>query len=139
LRRTEKGQVTVLVLGLGLLAFAIAGLAVDGTRAFLFQRTLQSAADSASLAAATEVDRDIYYRSGGRVRKIDQHAARSAATRWILLRGIGARAAITVNDDRVVVVMRDRIPTMFLGLVGIGSIPVAVESVAEPRSRVPGG
>lgn len=129
---------TVLVLGLGLLTFAISGLAVDGTRAFLFRRTLQSSADGASTAGANELDQEVYYRSGGRIRRIDPEAARAAALRWISMRGIGASADVAVEDDRVVVVMRDRVPTMFLGLVGLDWVPVAVESVAEPRAG-PGG
>lgn len=137
-RTLELGQVTVLVLGMGLVTFAVSGLAVDGTRAFLFRRTMQSAADSAALAGAAELDRAAYYRSGGRVAKIDESAARGAALRWLAMRGLGSRAAISVELDRVVVVMRDRVPTMFLALVGIGSVPVAVDAAAEPRSGGPG-
>jgi len=130
----ERGQVTVLVLGLGMLAFAVSGLAVDGTRAFLFRRTLQSAADAAAIAGTSELDRSLYYGSGGRVRSLDAESARSATYRWIALRGIGSRAQVTVSSQQVRVVMRDEVPTMFLGLVGVGSIPVGVEAVAEPRA-----
>ncbi|MGH2756825.1 MAG: pilus assembly protein TadG-related protein [Actinomycetota bacterium] len=137
--RNELGQVTVLVLGMGLLTFAVSGLAVDGTRAFLFRRTLQSSADAAALAGAAELDRDAYYRSGGRVRKIDEGAARAAALRWIELRGIGSRAAVSIEGDTVVVVLRDRVPTMFLALVGIGWVPVAADAAAQPRAGGPGG
>jgi hypothetical protein len=137
-RKNQLGQVTVLVLGMALVTFAASGLAVDGTRAFLFRRTLQSSADAAALAGAGEIDRDIYYRSGGRVRTIDQGAARTAALEWIELRGIGARAAVSIESDRVVVVLRDEVPTMFLALIGIGSVPVAAEAVAEPRAGGPG-
>jgi hypothetical protein len=124
---------------MALVTFAVSGLAVDGTRAFLFRRTLQSSADAAALAGAAEIDRDVYYRSGGRVRTIDNRAAHVAALRWIELRGIGARAAVSVEDDRVVVVLRDEVPTMFLALVGIGSVPVAADAAAEPRTGGPGG
>ena len=43
---SERGQVTVMALGLALMSLVMAGLAVDGTKAFLLRRTLQNAADS---------------------------------------------------------------------------------------------
>jgi len=44
-RADETGQVIVLALGLTLVAFAVAGIAVDGTRVFLARRSLQNLAD----------------------------------------------------------------------------------------------
>jgi hypothetical protein len=55
----ERGQIAVLALGLALVVFAIAGLAVDGTRAFLARRSLQNLADAAALAGAGELDTDV--------------------------------------------------------------------------------
>lgn len=130
----QRGQVTVLILGLALVVFAVSGLAIDGTRAFLFRRTLQSSADAASLAAASELDRSAFYMSGGRKRILDEEGAERAAARWLSLRGLGAQSEIRVEDERVVVVLRDVLPTSFLALVGIDQIPVAVVAAAEPRA-----
>lgn len=130
----DSGQVTVLVIGLAMLAFAVSGLAIDGTRAFLFRRTLQNAADGASLSGATQLDADLYYRSGGRRAALDISSARGAAQRLLRLRGIGANASIRIEVDRVTVVLRDEIPTMFLRLIGVSSVPVAVVSSAGPRA-----
>jgi uncharacterized membrane protein len=55
--RGEHGQTTVLVVGLALVVFAVTGLAVDGTRAFLLRRTLQNVADASAVAAAGEISR----------------------------------------------------------------------------------
>lgn len=132
--RGEAGQVTVLILGLALVVFAISGLAVDGTRAFLFRRTLQNSADAASLAAASELDERAFYASGGRRRTLDVENAERTADRWLDLRGAGARSEVTVEGDRVVIVLRDEVPTTFLALVGIDHIPVAVVAAAEPRT-----
>lgn len=131
--RDQRGQVTILVLGLSLLVFAISGLAVDGTRAFLFRRTLQNSADGASLAAASELDLRTFYSSSGRTKTLDIAAARTTAQRWLALRGLGARSHVTIERDRVVVVLRDEVPTSFLALVGVSRIPVAVVAAAEPR------
>jgi uncharacterized membrane protein len=129
---SESGQVTVLVLGLALVSFATAGLAVDGTRAFLLRRTLQNAADGATLAAASEVDTTSYYASGGGRVALDVEAARRTAARWLGLRGIGADASIEATAASVRVVLRSEMPTGFLGIVGIDRVPVAAESRSEP-------
>ncbi len=131
--RTEEGQALPLVLGLALLTFAVAGLAVDGTRAFLFRRTLQSAADAAALAGASEIDTTRFYASGGRVRVLSDEAARRAARRSLQLRALGASSVVTADERGVSVALRDSLPTTFLGIVGIGRLPVAVTARAERR------
>lgn len=128
----ELGQASVLALGLALVTFAIAGLAVDGTRAFLYRRTLQNAADAAALAAAGEIDRARLYAGGGNLAPIDPIAARARAREWLALRGIAARAQIDAGPGGVRIVLAGSVATTFLGLVGVGSLPVAVESAAEP-------
>lgn len=66
-----------------MLVFATSGLAIDGTRAFLYRRTLQSAADAAALAGAGELDATRYYASKGRAVRIDPRAAEEVARRWL--------------------------------------------------------
>jgi hypothetical protein len=121
-----------LVLGLALIAFAIAGLAVDGTRAFLMRRTLQNAADASALAGASEVDVRTYYSTGGRRIALDPWGARRVAADWLSRRALPVRAAIASTTSDVHVVLRGHVPTTFLAIVGIKSIPVAVESDARP-------
>ncbi|MFN2388130.1 MAG: pilus assembly protein TadG-related protein [Actinomycetota bacterium] len=133
----EGGQTTVLMLGLSLVCFAVAGVAVDGTRAFLLRRTLQNAADSAALAGAGELDRTRYYSSAGRDVVLDPDGARRMASEWLHRRGIRAAAAIAAERDAVNVALRDRLPTTFLNLIGVRSLPVAVEARAEPRFATP--
>lgn len=129
----EHGQVTILAVGLALLAFATSGLAIDGTRAFLFRRSLQNAADAASLAGAAELDTGRYYSSSGSDISVDPVAAHEVASKWLHLRGIDARAKVLASRDRVTIVLRGRLPTTFLGLIGIASVPVAVVAASEPR------
>lgn len=131
----ERGQTTVLVLGMALLAFAVAGLAVDGTRAWLYRRTLQNAADAAALAGAAELDRAAYYSSGGEELILDEDASETVATRWLSERVVDARAVVDASPERVRVEMRGAVPTTFLSLAGIRSIEVAVRADAAP---VPG-
>ena len=133
----ERGQVAVLVLGLALLAFAVAGLAVDGTRAWLQRRSLQNAADSAALAGAGELDRASYYASGGRSRANDPRAGKRVALQWLSRRPLDARASVTATDERVVVELREEVPTTFLALVGVRSIAVGVRADAAPMPGTP--
>lgn len=128
----ERGQTTVLVLGMALLAFAVAGVAVDGTRAWLYRRTLQNAADAAALAGAAELDRGAYYASGGAEVVLDEDASERVATRWLSGRPVAARATVDSTADRVTVEMRGAVDTTFLSLAGIRSIPVAVRADAAP-------
>ena len=121
-----------MALGLALVAFAVAGLASDGARAWILRRTLQNAADSAALAAAGELDRGVLYASGGRKIILDPVAARGIARAWLARRSLDARAAFRIEPARVTVVLRDDMPTSWLGLVGIDSIPVAVTARAAP-------
>lgn len=130
--KRESGQVTILALGLALVAFAVSGLAVDGTRAFLMRRTLQNAADAAALAGAAELDAGSYYSSGGREIVLDREEARRKALAWLSRRGIRAAASVVVGESDVSVVLRDEAPVTFLRLVGVGGIPVATQARAEP-------
>jgi Flp pilus assembly protein TadG len=133
----ERGQTTVLVLGMALLAFAVAGLAVDGTRAWLYRRALQNAADGAALAGASELDRGAYYASGGEGVVVDESASRRLALRWLAARVTDARASVRTSPDRVTVEMRGRVATTFLSLAGIREIEVAVSADAAPIPGTP--
>ncbi|MGH2786575.1 MAG: pilus assembly protein TadG-related protein [Actinomycetota bacterium] len=135
-QRSQAGQVTIFVLGMSLLVFAIAGLAVDGTRAWLYRRTLQNAADASALAGAGELSRDTYYRSGGDV-DVDVAAARRVAMQWISESGLDVRPASAVDSSGISVVLRGRSRTLFLGIIGIDELAVAAEARAEPRRGPP--
>lgn len=137
--RDDSGQVALLVLGLALVAFAVAGVVVDGTRAFLFRRTMQNAADAAATAAAGELHVSRYYASGGDDIRIQQSAARRRALEWLGRRAVQARYGIDVQDDTVRIVLRGEVATSFLGLVGVRTIPVAVEAAASPLGVPAGG
>lgn len=136
---TERGQASVLVIGLVIVTFSAAGIAIDGTRAFLMRRTLQNAADSASLAGANAIDRAAYYSSGGHSIRLDAGAARATAVSILRRRGLDVSAEVSTEPTSVAVVLTGRIETSFLGLIGIDSLPVRVEAVARPMAGRPDG
>jgi Flp pilus assembly protein TadG len=135
--RDEAGQITVFVVGIALVCFAVAGIAVDGTRAWLYRRTLQNAADSSALAGAAELDVSDYYEGGGDRADIDLGAARRVAARWVADAGLDVQSGYAIDESGVLVGLRGRVPTTFLGLIGVDSLPVAVEARAEPRRGEP--
>ncbi|MBA2272684.1 MAG: hypothetical protein H0W21_02105 [Actinobacteria bacterium] len=135
MRRTlaaQSGQLSVLVLGLAMLLFAVAGVAVDGTRAFLLRRSLQNAADGSALAGAGEVDVHAYYRTAGREVILEPLAARRAALEWLARRSLPAEAAVAADTGGLRVRLAGRMDTSFLALIGLRSIEVAAEAEAEP-------
>jgi Flp pilus assembly protein TadG len=133
--RSQSGQATVLVLGLAIVVFAVAGLAVDGTRAFIARLTLQNTADAAALAGAGELDLSGFYSSGGSELQLDAPGARALAYRYLDARGFAGEAVVDVDEASVTVVLRDEVATSLLGLVGVDALPVAAEARADP---VPG-
>lgn len=122
----------VLTLGMVVVCFAVAGLAVDGTRVFLARRTLQNVADAAALAGASEVDQGGLYRSGGRVIDLDPDEAERQARLVLVKRGIPVMSSVSAGPEGVRVEVRESLPTSFLGLVGISHIQVGAVAEAAP-------
>lgn len=131
----QSGHMTILTIGLTLVVFSIAGLAVDGTKAFLLRRSLQNAADSAAVSAASSIDARSYYASGGATVELDEARARIVASRVLERRGLGA-AEFSSEGDVVSIVLVGESPTSFLRLVGIENIPVGASASATPFPQV---
>ena len=132
----ERGQAAIFAIGITMVVLGVVAFAVDATRAFLYRRSLQNAADAASVAAASQLDITTYYESRGIRLTLDPASARSAAARSLGVRAIQARAEVSANPERVEVVLRDDLETVFLHMIGVDAIPVAAHAVAEPiRSR----
>jgi Flp pilus assembly protein TadG len=135
--RRDGGQITVMALGLAIITLAVAGLAIDGTRAFLLRRTLQNAADASALAGSGGLDSTAYYSSGGGRIQLEPAAARRAAIELLTRRGVDAQAVVRSAPDGVDVTLRGQARTTFLSLVGIGAVPVVVEARAQPVAGEP--
>lgn len=122
----------MLALGLSLVCLAVAGLALDGARAWILRRTLQNAVDAAARSAASTLDADAYYRSGGDVRRLDVARARGDAESMLVLRGLSGRLEIAAGSHFVRARVRARLRTTTLSLVGIRELNVAAEATARP-------
>ena len=128
----QDGQVTLLALGLCLVTIAVAGLAVDGARAWIYKRTLQSAADAASVSGASGLDVTRFYEQGGADAVLDPVRVEDRVKRLLRQRGLHATVRITALSDGVGVWLGSEVKTTFLSMVGIRRVPVTAEAVARP-------
>lgn len=81
--RSDRGSITLWMLGLSLLILLFGGLALDYWRGLALQRELAAVADSAALAAASGIDEEVYRATGDLV--LDPRRSQdlaSAAVSW---------------------------------------------------------
>jgi hypothetical protein len=132
--RGQDGTVTLWLLGVCLMLFALGGVSLDLWRGFSTRRSLAAAADAAALAGASAVDEDAY-RSDGVVR-LDPGLAEDRAREHLarqLDRAALRSSDVHVVDDTVTVVVRGELAFTLLGVVGPGrDLAVRVEASATP-------
>jgi Flp pilus assembly protein TadG len=126
--------VTVLVVGMAVVVFSVAGLAIDGTRAFLERRALQNLADGAALAAADRLDTRAFYEGGGEVVRLEAGSARLVAIEWLERSSRPVRAKVAIDGPTIEVSVRGEVRTQFLRLVGVDVIGVEAVSRARPEA-----
>jgi hypothetical protein len=132
IRRTERGSATVLALGLSVTVFATAGIATDGTRAYLVRTRLQNVADSAALAAADRIDIDSYHRSRGSEATIEIDAARATVSELLAELPADVHTSVSISRDGINIRLSTTVPTSFLGLIGISRLSVVADARARP-------
>ena len=121
-----------LVIGFAVLLFAVAGVAVDGAKVWLFRRGLQTTADSAVLAAAAELDVNAFYEANGTSARLEPAAAIDAGREVLDRRGLASRSRISIEGDVVRARVSGRLRTSFLSLIGVDELPVVAEATATP-------
>jgi Flp pilus assembly protein TadG len=137
LSRSERGTVTLWLLGLALMLLPLGGLGVDLGRSFSSRRALSAAADAAALAGSGAIDMDVYRANGAVV--IDPLAATQRARRSIVdqldsddLR----RFAVRSDATSVTVEVEGVVDLTLLRLVrGAEPFTVRVSSTARPVLR----
>ena len=136
LAREQRGQVIALMVVALIPLLGMVGLAVDIGYAYYSQRTLQSSADAAALAGASQLPN-----LPGAVGTASQYGATSSGKNAVQSGGI---TGVTENvsekcvaslpgcapDNAVVVDESGSSNTFFLKLFGVNSIPIRVESTA---------
>ena len=134
--RDERGQASVLLVGVLLIGLMFVGLAIDGARMFTARRDLQNVADSAALAGASSVDEGAYRASGGGEVRLDAVAARQAVNDVLTQSSLppSVSVAVAVSADRVEVRVVRPVRPLFLGLVGIGPEVIGAHATAAPQT-----
>lgn len=129
MRRSERGSVTIWVLGLSMLLLVFGGLALDYWRGLALQRELAAVADSAAIAAASGIDEEVYRSSG----ELVLNEARSvmlaeAAVEW---QGVDVvDLVVDVSPDLVTVTVTGRVELGLLGVFVDQSEPLVVRGTA---------
>lgn len=115
MRSSDRGSVTIWVLGLSMLLLVFGGLALDYWRALALQRELASVADSAAIAAASGIDEESYRATGDVV--LEPSRARSLADAAVSWQGIDVQSVdVVVNATSVSVTLTAAVE---LGLLGV--------------------
>jgi len=134
--KSDRGSVTIWMLGLSVLLLLFGGLAIDFWRALALQRELAAVADSAAVAAASGIDEG-HYRLTGEV-VLEPVRARALADASIGGQGVDPTAVdVQVGTDLLAVTVTV-VDDLELGLLGVfvdQSEPLLVraEATAEPR------
>jgi Flp pilus assembly protein TadG len=130
----EQGSATIFVVGLALVLFAGAGLAIDGGRAINARDKATDIAEQAARSGADQLDQDALRNDGTVV--LDQTAARARADSFVSVAGYAPTTATTV--DSVTVRASATYRTALLGIVGINTIDVSGIATANPVTGING-
>ncbi len=134
MKSSERGSVTIWMLGLTAVLILFGGLALDYWRGLALQRSLAAAADSAAIAAASGIDEE-HYRATGEVR-LDEVRSRQLAQQSLARQDVALSAdEVVVGNDAVEVRLEARLSLGLLGVFVDQSEPLLVRasSAASPR------
>ena len=133
--RSDRGSVTLWMLGLSLLLLLFGGLVIDFWRALALQRELAAIADSASIAAASGIDEEHYRLTGDVV--IEPNRAVTLGADYVGAQDAGLLdlAISTASDGSSVTVLV--VDELELGLMGVfvdqtDPLTVTAEATAVP-------
>lgn len=124
----ERGSVSIwLALG-AFVMIVVVGMAVDLSGQVLAQQHARDVAQQAARVGAQQVVASDAL--SGRGIRLDQGRAQTAAQEYLRTTGVTGNARV-VDGDRVVVTTSDTYAPKFLGIIGIGSMPVSGDGEAR--------
>jgi uncharacterized membrane protein len=129
MKQSDRGSVTIWMLGLSMLLLVFGGLALDYWRALALQRELAAVADSAAIAAASGIDEAVYRATGLVV--LEEARARGlaeSAVEWQGVELIGL--AVDVEPTAVSVTLTGEVELGLLGVFVDRSEPLTVRGSA---------
>ena len=130
MRRSDRGSVTIWMLGLSMLLLVFGGLALDYWRALALQRELAAVADSAAIAAASGIDEE-HYRATGEV-VLEPARSRNLAEAAVAWQGIDVLGVdVEVVPTSVDVTLTGQVELGLLGVFVDQSEPLTVRASAS--------
>lgn len=137
MRRSDRGSVTIWMLGLSVLLLLFGGLALDFWRGLALQRELAAVADSAAIAAASGIDEE-YYRTTGEV-ILDATRSRALALTSVAGQDVDLSSVSSTTSadlDTVTVIVIARLELGLLGVFVDESEPLTVRASATASPRL---
>jgi Flp pilus assembly protein TadG len=113
----DAGSVTLFVVIVALGLLVLAGLVVDGGAKVRAAQRADRVAAEAARAAGQAVDATAILR--GQAIRVDAAKALAAAQAHLRAAGVEGSASVTAGGSHVVVTTSARVPTIFLGLIGV--------------------
>jgi uncharacterized membrane protein len=136
---SEQGSILVLTLGYAMLLLALVLVVVDASAVFLARRSLASACDGASLAAAQSVDTGQVYREGVSGSALPLAGVQSAVSRYqTQTYPDGSLSGSVANGDTVVVTGRRTVELPAIDWLGIGDVTLSARAEASARQLTAG-
>jgi len=132
-RRSQRAQALVWLAAMLPFLLSIVGVALDGALLLSARRDLQDVADAAARAGAAQVDLDQLRATSTVV--LRPEAARQASYAYAIYQGV-VPEQISADAGRVMVQVRRTVPTSFLRVVQIMSVPVEARGAARARAGV---
>jgi len=130
MRGSDRGSVTIWMLGLSMLLLVFGGLALDYWRALALQRELAAVADSAAIAAASGIDEE-HYRATGEV-VLEPARSRNLAEAAVAWQGIDVLGVdVEVVPTSVDVTLTGQVELGLLGVFVDQSEPLTVRASAS--------
>jgi Flp pilus assembly protein TadG len=133
--RSERGAVSVLVIGIAIALLVMAGLVVDGGNAINARQKISDDVEQAARAGADQID-VLSLRERGIIVVLEGQA-RIAATSYLV--GLGydsARIGVDVAGNEVSVRAEDTINTQLLTLIGRNTFNVEGTATARPAAGI---
>lgn len=128
MKNSDRGSITIWMLGLSVLILTFGGLALDYWRALALQRELAAVADSAAVAAASGIDETVYRTTGELV--LEPGRSADLARNAIAWQGVDVVSSIFVEDDSVTVTLIGEVELGLLGVFVDQSEPLTVRATA---------
>lgn len=135
--RSDRGSVTIWMLGLSLLLLVFGGLALDFWRGLVLQRELAAVADSAAIAGAAGIDVEQYRETGDVL--LDPVRSRELAASSVAFQDAevsGVSVSIGPGGESVTVVVEGAVELGLLGVFVDQSEPLLVRATATAVPRL---